>query len=139
MSNLLEYSRSKACDRFWRHSYRVEKRKAELMGLLMLLLALLAAPRLTTWVADLVTAALAIGAAFVLCLRHARHGAALLDRAAAPPRLEGKLWYRNRKEQRLLERATRDVLSTAEFMTQYPFASARGKSLADGLRRRLRD
>lgn len=99
---------------------------------LMVLLALLAASRLAPRTADLVTAALATGIAFVLCLRHARNGAALLDRAAAPHRLDGRLWYRDRKEQRLLERATRDVLSTAEFITQYPFASARGKELADG-------
>lgn len=106
-------------------------------GSLMVLLALLAASRLAPRIADLITATLATSIAFALCLRHARNGATLLDCAVAPHRLEGRLWYWDRKEQRLLAHSTREVVSTAGFFTQYPFASARGKSLADGLRKRL--
>jgi hypothetical protein len=105
-------------------------------GSLLVLFALLTGRRLAPRVAELFTAALATAVAFALCLRHARAGDALLNRATAPHRLSGKLWLRDGGEQRLLNQATRDGASAAEFFTQYPFASARGKSLTDRVRKR---
>jgi hypothetical protein len=105
---------------------------------IMVLLALMTACRLAPRMADLLTATLATAIAFALCLRHARASAALLNCAIAPRRLNERLWLRDRREQRLLYGATRDVVSAAEFFTQYPFASARGKALADELQRWLR-
>ncbi len=116
--------------------YERKKGMTHMPGSLMLLLALLAACRLAPRIAALLTAALATSIAFALCIRNARNGSALVDCAAAPHRLEGRMWCRVQWEQRLLERSTRDVLATAEFMTQYPWASARGKALADRLRKR---
>lgn len=105
---------------------------------LMLLLAVLVAFRLTGRLADLVTATLATGIAFALCLRDHQNARDLYACAVAPHRLDGGFWCHHRREQRLLARATRNAVSTAEFITQYRPASARGKRLADWLRPRLR-
>lgn len=103
---------------------------------LILLLALVAAFKLADRIVALVTDTLATSIAFVLCLRDARDGRDLSGCAMAPHRLAGKHWHKDRREQRLLERATRNAVSITEFITQHPQGSARGKSLADRLRKR---
>ena len=109
-----------------------------MLSSLLLLLAVPVVFWLAGRVADLVTAALATGIAFALCLRDVRDERDLSACGIAPHRLGGRSWYKNSREQRLLARATQNAVSATEFITQYPLSSARGKRLADRLRARLR-
>lgn len=104
---------------------------------LILVLAAVVAFRMAGRLADVVTATLAMGIAFALCLRDHRDARDLSACTIAPHRLDGRLWHKNSREQRLLARATRNAVSTANFIIQYAWASARGKHLADWCRLRL--
>ena len=104
-------------------------------GSLVAVLVLLPALKLAARLPDLITALLASVIAVLLRLRDARDQDDLGACAVAPHRLGGAWWHRDGREQRLLNRATKNTLSTIVFVSHYPSASARGICIADTLQR----